>query len=632
MPFFSFLSVGEFLALFAGISGVVTALYLLDRSRQKRRVATLRFWKHSEAPSEMQHRRRIRQPWSLLLQLVSLLCLLLALAQLRWGSPLSITRDHVLILDTSAVAGVQTGNQQAIDRARVLARQWLRAVPAGDRVMLVRADALPTAATAFESNHKIVEDAITQSRPTASALQLEDALRFASQAIRIQGKTAGEIVYAGTGRTADEDSGYAATLPNLRVLPVTDKFTNVGLRKIGLRRSPGGEELWQAYVTVRNDGDAPRVVPVTMLFGKAPVAQRRLTLAPRAEQSFAVDLRLSAAGLLETRLLVNDDFADDNRAVLELPSQVPLRVVVFSSQPRLLRPVFSSTKRLEAEYRAPDQYRPDIDAPIVVLDRMAVERPRTAAAIWIDPPKTGSPVSIASSKNSARLTRWHNDNPLGAGLRARDARLDRTSVFTAQAGDIPIADIQEGPVILARPSERAVVLGFHPMESPLRYELATPLLFGNILKWLAPDTFLRWEVNAGTTGAVAARLDFEPERSKLRASMDGGGAVPFTVDGQVLRFFAGEPGVVRIADGRNEMVYSLTLPDIASNVWKAPESAASGVPRSLGGVAGPRDLWQWLAVLGGLGLAVEWMWYGRARRLASANASPSVSATLRKAS
>ena len=81
------LSLGEFLALFGAASGVVVALYLLDRSRRRQVVATLRFWTAAEHPVESRRRRRIRQWPSLLLQILALVCLLLAIAQLRWGSP-----------------------------------------------------------------------------------------------------------------------------------------------------------------------------------------------------------------------------------------------------------------------------------------------------------------------------------------------------------------------------------------------------------------------------------------------------------------------------------------------------------------------------------------------------------------
>jgi hypothetical protein len=60
------------------------------------------------------------------------------------------------------------------------------------------------------------------------------------------------------------------------------------------------------------------------------------------------------------------------------------------------------------------------------------------------------------------------------------------------------------------------------------------------------------------------------------------------------------------------MVYSLTLPQPGDFVWK-PSSGKRGLPG--GGPAEPasRDIWQWLAVLGALGLLADWILYGRMR-------------------
>ena len=56
--FFLNLGLGEFLALFSAISAGVVALYLLDRSRRRQTVATLKFWKPADMPSQVQQLRR----------------------------------------------------------------------------------------------------------------------------------------------------------------------------------------------------------------------------------------------------------------------------------------------------------------------------------------------------------------------------------------------------------------------------------------------------------------------------------------------------------------------------------------------------------------------------------------------
>ena len=151
-------------------------------------MATLRFWSAADVRTELKHRRRIQQPWSLLLQLLSLLLLLTAIAGPQFGIVDGTGRDHVLVLDTSAWMGAhrarRTGHSDGSSqsqRPRISAKH-----PPRDRVMLVRADALATPATAFESNRGVVESAIRQSQAGASALNLAQALEFAERAQKLQ--------------------------------------------------------------------------------------------------------------------------------------------------------------------------------------------------------------------------------------------------------------------------------------------------------------------------------------------------------------------------------------------------------------------------------------------------------------
>src|SRR3954464_6004025 len=145
--YFLNLSVLQFVAIFGSVSAVSVALYLLDRSRRKQVVSTLRFWVSAEQPAVAARRRRSNQPWSLLLQLLSMALLILAVAQLRLGSPGQAGRDHVIIVDTSAWLAARSGIRTLIDLARERPRRYLNALPGRDRVMLVRADALTTPAT-----------------------------------------------------------------------------------------------------------------------------------------------------------------------------------------------------------------------------------------------------------------------------------------------------------------------------------------------------------------------------------------------------------------------------------------------------------------------------------------------------
>ena len=66
--FFLNLSLLEFIGVLGTLSSLVVALYLLDRVRNKHVVPTLRFFQTAEKPPEQKHRRKLQQPWSLILR------------------------------------------------------------------------------------------------------------------------------------------------------------------------------------------------------------------------------------------------------------------------------------------------------------------------------------------------------------------------------------------------------------------------------------------------------------------------------------------------------------------------------------------------------------------------------------
>jgi len=621
--YFLNLSLAQFLGVFGSIAAVSVALYLLDRSRRRQIVSTLRFWVAAEQPSVVARRRRIQQPWSLILQLASMALLLLAVAQLRFGSSDPAGRDHVLILETSAWMGARSGNRTLMDTARQRAIQYVRALPATDRIMLVRADALATPATVFEPDRRKLQAAIAASNPGSTALNLDQALAFARRIQSQNGRRSGEIAFIGTGRMSDSDPGTQAQLPrNLRVIPIADNIENSGLRKIGVRRSNSDSDLWEIYVSARNYGSRPHAATISVDFGtpnevgRSAVGSRQILLPPGAEgeQSFA--LRTRAAGILGVSLTPHDAFPADDKAELELPAQPALAVAVYTAQPDLLRPLLGANPRVSAVYRKPAEYTAN-DKGLVILDRFVPpQRPQTDS-LWLDPPAAGSPVPVKSTAEQATFAHWDSEHPAAAGLRATDFKLDKVTVFEPAPGDARVGEVEAGPVIVARPGNpKIVVFGFHPSISGMRYELVAPLLFANLLRWYAPEIFRRWELSGGSVGSVKLDMEREVALASVKVTAEDGSALPFVMRDRALHFFSGTPGVVRVATGDREYIYSLTLPQLGETKWQPPAAVRRGIPKAAPLPSTAHDLWPWLALAGGLGLLLEWFLFGRFRRSA----------------
>jgi hypothetical protein len=615
------LTLTQFLAVFGAVAAVSVALYLLDRSRRQQVVSTLRFWVAAEQPQAVARRRRIQQPWSLVLQLAGMALVLLAVAELRLGTPAA--RDHVIVLDTSSWMAAHSGESTLMDLARDRARRYLRALPARDRVMLVRADAVATPVTAFEPDRRIVDAAIASSRPGYTALNLDQALVFARHIQSQAGRRAGEIAFVGSGRIAARDASVSPPPRNLRALLVPDAIENRGLRKVGMRRSAADAAQWEVFVLAHNYGSRARAAMVSLEFtpagapagpaSRVSAGARRVTVPAGGDAETSFEFRNQAAGVLHVNLTPHDDFPADDRVALEVPAQPVLPVVVYTNQPELLRPLLSTHPRVTAMYRKPEEYRAD-DLGLVILDRFIPPVPPSADSVWIEPPALGSPIAVRQIVEQAPFASWNGSHPIARGLHARDFKLARTEVFEAQGDDAPIGEVAAGPVIVARGGKRKIVVfGFHPALSTMRYQLVAPLLVANLLRWESPETFRRWEISAGSVGAVRTELDQNAGGNDVKVTAEDGSSLPFTLRERTLSFYSGRPGAVRVVSGDSEYVYSLTLPDLWDALWKPPAEARQGLPRFRTADEYSGDLWPWLALAGAAALLAEWLIYGHNR-------------------
>jgi hypothetical protein len=131
-------------------------------------------------------------------------------------------------------------------------------------------------------------------------------------------------------------------------------------------------------------------------------------------------------------------------------------------------------------------------------------------------------------------------------------------------------------------------------------------------------------------GTVNVAIEKGTVPSNVRVLTEDQRPLPFTIDGETLRFFAGAPGTVRVLNGDRETVFSLTLPDVADSVWRPPQSVRHGIPRMSVTEAAVTDLWPWLALLGGLGLLIDWLMFGRSRALRLRSAGITAGSALRR--
>jgi hypothetical protein len=314
----------------------------------------------------------------------------------------------------------------------------------------------------------------------------------------------------------------------------------------------------------------------------------------------------------------SDALPSDDSVVLALPRNGPLRIAIFTSRQNAWQPLLDADSRISAKFFRPGEYRAKPEADIALLDGFSAPQPPAVPSLWIQPPDIGSPLPVKTLVDNAPITQWNEASVVGAGLRTTEARLSTAEVFHTFEGDVPIASTAQGPVVVARPPvagrPEMALLGFDPLAPDMKFQVTTPLLFANLLRWLAPETFDVLDFAAARVGATSLVLDKSERAQQLRIRTESGAAVPFSVRNGTLQLFAARPEILSIESPGRQRVLSLTLPDVAENHWQPPTTAASGLPAFVAWRSNSVALWQILAVLGATGLIAEWLFFGRRRK------------------
>jgi hypothetical protein len=603
-----FLNLGavEILAIFGAISTLVTLLYLLDRSRRKLVVAALHLWRPAVQPQQQHRRKKITQPWSLLLQLLALLSLILAIAQPRWDRPGFQPRHHVLILDRSGVSAAIRDGRNALDQSKQQLLSYLQRLPVGDRALLIRADGAPTAVGGWTENRAILEESIRATEPGFTALRLRPALDLAQLTLRNSGLRAGEIVYAGSAQLAD---GKGLSAPdNFRVLQTPALRDNTGLRRVVLTK--GEQTPWQMAVTVGHRGANASRGTLRVSLGKAIIAERGLLLEPDGEQQAVFPLAIRESGEVRVWWDRRDELAADNEATLEIPGRPVNKLVVFSRNPEAWNLLLKPLAGYDVQFRSPEAASAKVEGDVAIFDGVAPVGSMPALV-----------VRTSASANPGEVSDWSGDHPVTRGLQSLKLPVTEFVNLQAKGSDVVLAKVSGQAVLVAKTgTSRQVEMGVPMVSKELRGQVATPLLLANCLSWLVPPRAEVSDTRVATVGGFSLPMDAAVDANQVQV-FDKNGPKPFSLRRGRLEMFAGEPTLVRVRFVNLETAVSLTLPDTGVPNWTLPTEVKRGLPPVAGNFSSPSEIWPWLAMLAMALLMVDWILFGKSRLFSRAIAA-----------
>jgi len=506
----------QFLAPLALLSGLLALVILAFHIRRRRtlNVPSLVIWRQLQA-GQVRRNRTWQWPnpsWSLALQLLALLAMVMALSQPLWnrGPPV----DHwIFVVDRSGAMQAQAGAGSLLDEVKADLRDHITGAAGAGRQSLVAvgADVTPVAIDQALTGSAMADavGSLAAEHGHADWSRLKAAL---APIIRPNEKTR-IVIYSDHAVTPDFGRAEISVEPVI----VASQFPNAAISAT-LEASTKVANRWTLSGTVRLD---PGQAAAEMIVGFAtrgdeqPLEWTRRTIATPNEpddavryRTFSVTLELPGAGIVSATL-ADDGNAYDNAARFVIGAQPkPLDVLYIGAGNQ---PLLSAFRAIEGTqiFQAP-RLPNDVSAyGLVVVDGSFVDRQPETNTLWIgnagiegETLATGSSLPPTSAIDAHPLMRgvtWTGIDTGGSVV----LPVTETAEILLRTGDAPLITTDRTPF------GRSIALAFDPRQSNWPQQPSLPIFTANLVDWLgiAPQPVLQPSCVAGARCALDRRLE-----------------------------------------------------------------------------------------------------------------------------
>ena len=612
------LSPAEIAGVWAALAAAALWLYLHHRRPQHRRVSTLRFWA-SVQPVSQPRRRKLREPWAFLAQILFLLLLVMALANPRWG-PGYEARSVVMVLDASIWSQAHPAGEPAwIDRERAEALRLLDSLPSSDRVLLLRAEADTPPILPFTADRALLRRAVLNTQPSSVAADLPQALEMGRAALG--GARRGLLVYVGPGfinpeqsRSLDEFRSELELPENrggqpqllMRLVGDPASVQNRGITRLSLRRDSAQPDRWRLLTQLKNYSQEKADITLAFSVNGQPIGQRKISLAPEALANAEDEFSWDQGGMLQAEITPPDALQADDRATVNIPTFRMVSVALFAngSSPFAtdLLGVLSSDPYVQAQILPPEMAA-SVSPDIAIYQGANVQAEANRNSIYFL-----SAAPVAGSR-PVRVTGWNPQHPVTRWVRTRDISVRNPATLKVEPGDTVLAYTDAdppAPLILAREQNgrRILIVGFNPPDSNFPLESAFPLLIAGSVEWMTHS------VDEVADSRSTGEIDLPGPATKITAP--SGKEVPFARQGADVHLLALETGMYRVTAPGGETNFAVNPPALPTDRVQLTTAEAAGIE---GEQLPPTswDLWRWLVLLAIVTLWLEWWLYYSAR-------------------
>ncbi len=462
---------------------------------------------------DRRERRKLRTFLSFLIIILGFLFITFDSGRPYYSSAEQKERDHILVIDTSASmkAAIAVGDDSKT-RFTVSARrakELIRSLPIGDRMMLMTLGDMAQIVRNFESDLKLLEESLEQVQPQDTRTNWQDAARLLKEVLPTARTPVVHLVTDGSAFAADNwkdlgedvewrfydlgaDAGKTAC-PETKNLAVTN---------FRARTTFHSDRDFEVIAKIENFTDQQQKVDLDLYLDDVIMDTRHLTIEPRASVTEVFQQTLTVGGVLSGRLMdgeepYKDALAVDNTAWDVVPSPTRPKVLLFTPEIRkekgFLEAVFSANSNVLPYRQSMANYSADYAADVYVFYNVTdlPEIPRRDI-IFINTRGKQIPIEVQEEFKDPLMKTWNRHHPLMNYLALSNLLIARAQGFRVPGWAETLAETVSGELIVAgeTPERQLVYIGLDPTDSDLVFRVDLPMLLSNAVLWMkdrAPD-------------------------------------------------------------------------------------------------------------------------------------------------
>jgi len=610
-PFFLTLSV---------LSIPIILLYMLKLRRKQTQVSSTMLWE------KLLREKQANAPWQklkrnllLFLQLLILAALIFALARPALETKVIATGSVIVMLDASASMNAVDVPPSRFEEARKSALTLINRLSSDSSMTLILVAKTPQTLIASETDKSLLKAALSKAKVSQASADWSAAFALAAGATRNTASSTVVIISDG----GLPENGLPSLPGDVRYIPIGQADDNLAISALALRASKGTPQL---FAEVTNYSDEDRKVLLSLYLGNDLFDARQLDIPANSQKSVSLENLPVTTAIYKAHISDPtesnkplDSLSLDDTAFAIYQSSASRRALLVSKGNLFLEQLLASLPNIQP-FRALPAADGTLQIPnepfdLYIFDGYIPEKLPNSNLLFINP--TTNPFFTVGETIKEIKDIQVNENTLTRYVDWKTVHVLQARKVTAPGWMNVLIESDSNPLVLAGETngQRIAALTFDLRESDLPLQIAYPILFSNLINYLAPPGAFdsSKSLQAGESLTIVPPIDAE---QIVIASPSN---VIYTLGtGQTLFSETNELGYYAVnfvsKESTKAEYFAVNLFDKSESDLHPRETLQIGstlVTPTVSQQIGLQELWKWLAGIALLILMIEWQVFHR---------------------